>query len=502
MRTPITLALIIGLLGSLAGCISPSERLKFPAQPIDRAADRVAYDTDHDGRADFTIRADPASPAGRLDVLAYDDDDDGTDDRVYRLSDYNAADVPHFIILLDSIPYEPLAERFRSAHWSWFDPPQKVIPPFPTMSGVIFSAMLHAPPLPGMINQYYDRNTGAQVDRLWQRTQGDKNPWERRLHYRLKYWENGLSFLKPREWFRTELARAKKAFDDSPDRVTIVYFASTAGMLSQLGAAGCSEILDGVEQLCGSVLHDRNGAVKISVIADHGHNFIAGSRIDLPDILRDHGFKPADRLHSARDVVIELDGLVNYAGLYTRQPAPVADALSAHPEIELALYLDGERVMIRGASGRARIERRPGSDPSQAAFRYRPIDADVLNYNPIIDQLRAAGKLDADGFALDADWFDATIDHRWPDAPHRLWHAFHGIAVSTPDVMITTAPGYFVGLPSMEWFITMASTHGGLDQIDSATFVLTMTGRAARPMRTSEVIPTIEPTFNPDHKPR
>ena len=48
----------------------------------------------------------------------------------------------------------------------------------------------------------------------------------------------------------------------------------------------------------------------------------------------------------------------------------------------------------------------------------------------------------------------------------------------------------------------MASTHGGFDQVDSVTFVLTMTGRARGPMRTEEVLPVIEPSFNPDRRPR
>jgi hypothetical protein len=275
-----------------------------------------------------------------------------------------------------------------------------------------------------------------------------------------------------------------------------VYLASTAAMLSKHGADGLAEILDGVEQLCLSLLYERRGAIKLSVMADHGHNLIAGSRIDVPAFLRDAGFAPVKRLERNADVVVELDGLVNYAGVHTKQPARVAQVLTEHAEIELAMYLEGERVVVRNKDGRACIEHRAGS------FRYTPIESDVLSYGPVVAQLSAAGKLDDDDFAPEREWFDLTVDHHWPDAPRRLWDAFHGLAVNTPDVMVTTAPGFFVGLASMERFITMASTHGGFDQVDSATFVLTMTGRAACPMRTHEVLPTIEPTFDPDRKPR
>ncbi|CAG0990522.1 hypothetical protein PHYC_02270 [Phycisphaerales bacterium] len=487
-----TLIVLVLALAALPACTARGPSLAFPQSPLERTEHLIAFDADHDGIAEFSVRT---GPDGRFDVLGYDDNRDGSDDRVYRLSDYANEDVPHLIILLDSIPYQELADRYEQARWTWFDPPRKVIPPFPTMSGVIFSRILHAPPLGGMINQYFDRERGTITNRISQRAGGAENPWEQRLHYRLRYWENGLSFLEPRSWFRVELERARQAFERSPDRVSIVYLASTAGMLSKHGAQGLQEVLDGLEQLCLSILHSRRGAVKITVMADHGHRLQRGRRIDLPSLLRHAGFYPSTTLASDNAAVVELDGLVNYAGVHTRQPAQVAGALVSNPEVELAMYLEQDHVIVQSRAGRARV------DLLDARLKYTPIDADVLGYQPVIDTLRAAGKLDADGFASDRDWFDATVDHHWPDAPARLWEAFHGLAVNTPDVMITTAPGCYAGLASMEWFITMASTHGGFDQKDSATFVMTMTGRATRPMRSAEVLPIVEPTFSPDRKP-
>jgi hypothetical protein len=273
--------------------------------------------------------------------------------------------------------------------------------------------------------------------------------------------------------------------------VTLVYLASTSGMLSQHGAEGARECLDGLEQLCLQVLYERRGAVKISALADHGHLLRGGERIDVPRILKEAGLNPADRLRDADDVVVDQDGLVNYAGIHTRRPRDVAETLAAHPGIELAIYLNGERVIVRGARGAAAVECRQGR------YRYAVIDHDVLALEPVTRRFASEGKADADGFIAAADWFDATIDHEWPDAPFRLWEAFHGLVVHTPDVMITTAPGYYVGRPMFDRFIDMASTHGGLNQQDSATFVMTMTGRARRPMRSGEVIKAIEPEYDP-----
>ncbi|MCC6660295.1 MAG: hypothetical protein IT437_05360 [Phycisphaerales bacterium] len=479
-------AMLLALIPAMAGCVLPSDRLAFPAPLASTPAER-AFDTNADGRPDFWLLPDAR---GRLRELAYDDDADGAPDRVYEPPRDPDA-VPHLIILFDSIPYEPVAQRAADAAWTWFDPPVKVIPPFPTMSPVIFSRLLGAPPLPGVINEYYDREAGRRADRLSERVRGHGNPWERRLNYRLKYWENGLSFLYPHRWFRVDLARAKAAFDSSPDRVTVVYLASTAGLVSKYGLAGVNECLDGLDQLVMQVLYERRGAVEVSVMADHGHNLRPGTRIDLAAILKGAGFRPSGRLRTPDDVVIEQDGLVNYAGVHTRRAADVAAALAARPEIELAMYLDGDRVIVRGEHGRAAIQERGGR------YRYTAIDADVLALLPAADSLAADGRADADGFIAAGDWFNATVNHRFPDAPPRLWEAFHGIVVNTPDVLLTTRPGCYTGLSSFDWWVDMASTHGGLDQQDSATFLLTTTGRATAPLRTESVMHAIEPEYNP-----
>lgn len=472
----------------LTGCLSPGGRLRFPAQSLTTTHEVRTYDVDGDGLGDFSLR----TVEGRFAMLEYDDDQDGWPERVYRLSDYAATDLPHLIVLVDSIPYAEARERWERDAWSWFEPPTKVLPPFPTMSALIFSELIGAPPQAGAINLYYDRHRGAHVNRIRQRLGGDGNTWERRLHYRIGYLDNGLSFLRPRAWFRAELARAKNAFDRSPDRVTLVYLASSAGMLSKYGRAGLEECLDGIKQLCLQILYERRGAVRISIVSDHGHTLRTGRRFDVERRLKQAGFQPRNQLQSAEDVVVELDGLVNYAGIHTRRAADVARALAAQPEVELTLYQQGERIVIESSMGAAIVEQRGDR------YRYQPLDADVLGYLPVIEALSAARASDADGFVAGDDWLAATQAHRWPNAPERLWRAFHGAVVNTPDVMLVTEPGFFVGKRSFALFVDMASTHGGLDQADSAAVLFTMTPNLPSVLRTGEVLETIEPRYDPN----
>ena len=465
------------------GCMTPHERLTFRAKPL--RADSAArwFDANGNGTPDFALQLDES---GRLRSLAYDDNEDGEPDRVYPYDRANHAR-PHLIVMLDSIPYQAVRQRFDASEWPWFDAPAKVIPPFPTMSGLIFTAITHAPPLPGMINRYYDRARGKTDNRIISRALGEENPWHERLDYRAKYWQNGLAFLQPRQWYSAELVRLKKAFDEAPDRTCLVYVASTSGMLSRFGRDGLDESLDGVTQLCLQLLYERHGDLDISVLADHGHNLTPGTRVELEPTLRDAGFNPASCLKKPDDVVLENDGMVNYIGLHTSDPAAVAAAVVRRPEIELAMYLWQDRVIVHDALGSAAIDQRDGR------LRYAPIDRDVLNYQGVIDQLAGVGKVDADGFVAVDDWFAATLDHEYPNAPPRLWSAFHELVANTPDVMLTLRAGSCTGMGFLEWFISMQSTHGGLNQTDSATFVMTTTGRATKALRSGDVLETIEP---------
>jgi hypothetical protein len=106
-------------------------------------------------------------------------------------------------------------------------------------------------------------------------------------------------------------------------------------------------------------------------------------------------------------------------------------------------------------------------------------------------------KINPAGFASLNAWFHATVNAEYPDAPPRLWQAFHGEAVHTPTLMFTTLDGYCAGLPYLKEFITMRSTHGSLNQINSATFLLSMTHRTHGSLRSSDVMRTIVPNYRP-----
>lgn len=465
------------------GCV-PTQRLHFPEAPTHRDEDRVWYDTDRDELPDFALTHDDD---GRLDTIGYDDDQDGSPDRRFRLSDYSADNVPHLIVLLDAIPYQALRDAIAARPpgvWGAFYEPTKVIAPYPSMSALCFSAILQAPPMPGPVNRHYDPRPQVKgVNNLiLKRLGGYRNPWQQRLHYNIRYTENGDAFLRPHPWMKVEFERARRAFDASPDRTTIVYISSTAMMLAKYGPPGLDAVLDELERFLLQILHERRGAVKISLASDHGHNLADTQWLDVTAPLEDAGFRIRKKLKRPDDVFVEMDGLLTWFGVYTSQPVAVGDALlEGLPQLETVAYMDGYDVVVRDHAGRARVSMADGK------LTYTAETADVLGYGEALS-----------GVALSRDeWFERTADLHFPDGPTRLWDAFHGRTVHTPQVMATLRDGTCAGIGWFTWFVKMRSTHGGLNQVNSAAMVMTMARPIDGPLRSDEVLDAIQPGFVP-----
>jgi len=459
------LALLFLLSGctSVAGSFAPDARLTFPEKPVRVDESGRYFDVDGNGIVDFAVDG---------ETLRYDDDEDGTFDRVYRLSEYDADAVPHLLLLIDSLPYRIVRPRYEAGEWGWFFPPQLVIAPFPSLSEVTFSAIMDAPPMGGAIERYYDKRDATIHNLYTARVWGYKHPWQQRVDGQLKnYREVGYSYLNPRPWYAAELQRAKATLDESPNRFTSVYIVSSSAMVSRYGRQGLDECLAHIEQLCLQMLYERRGALKITILSDHGHNLAVSKNFPVDDLLEAAGFRVAETIEDPqRDVVPEIDGLVTYFGVHTKRPRAVAEALLPREEIQLAMYMEGESVVVRDRRGIARIERRGGR------YRY-VVEHDVLGYGELAGQ-----------WLTGAEWMDATARGEWPDGPRRIWEAFHALVVNPADVMFTLQDGHCAGSPSMEKWIDMQSTHGGLNRVNSDAVVLSMVRPLAKPVRSREVL--------------
>ena len=179
--------------------------------------------------------------------------------------------------------------------------------------------------------------------------------------------------------------------------------------------------------------------------------------------------------------------MVTYAAFFTQKPEEVSRVVLQDPAVTIACFPKGDSVIVQTLDGRAAIQRR------ENRYRYEVESGDPLLLLPILSNLQSQGKIDADGFIEDRALFDATVTHEYPDPLRRVWLAFHGIVKKPADLIVCLRDGWCHGSDFFEVTIGGAtSTHGSLNQLNSATFVITMLGELPSALRPEEVMPALD----------
>ena len=174
-------------------------------------------------------------------------------------------------------------------------------------------------------------------------------------------------------------------------------------------------------------------------------------------------------------------GLVTYAAFNTREPEALVEDLLAFEPVELASYVEGDAVVVRSRSGTASIRSADGK-----TFQYQPRDGDPLKLAGLVGDT-------TDGRAV----LKATVAarHEYPDALYRLWRAHFGLAENPPDVIVSLDDGYYSGKGFFGEVVSMASTHGGLNRRNSATYFMSTAAPVEGPLRSEDIPQVIEKVF-------
>ncbi|MFH0983396.1 MAG: hypothetical protein V2A79_17905 [Planctomycetota bacterium] len=476
---------VLALLALVGGC--STAHIAWPGRPTEERAVNgdmlLSYDVVGSGKPNYTQRMHD----GRKTVLSFDDDRDGRTDAEVRL-DQPDPDWPHYVIVLDGVPYRLAADLWDEGYFRLFPRPSKVISTFPSMTDLALSRLLDAPPCLAAEAAYFDRKANRIKGGVGAYNAGLNSPWLDALTYHAPQSIGARAYLDPQGVFELELREMRAAFDRVGTGTASAYTVGTAGLGTRGGEHAIREYLKTIDRFCERLVYDRRGRVRITVTADHGHNLTRCERIGFTEHLARHGFRLTDALRGPQDVVTVRYGLVTFAQFFTSQPAAVAEALLIHPAVEVAVYPEGDRVMVLSVDGRARIGRGEGG------YTYVAERGDPLQIMPIIEALQEGGKVSADGVIDDAAFFAATLDHVYPDALQRVWSCFHGLMQKPPDVIVSLRDGYCHGLWMFEVCIGhVASTHGSLNAINSTTFVLSSAGPLPEALRIDEVLHYVRP---------
>jgi hypothetical protein len=360
-----------------------------------------------------------------------------------------------------------------------FNSPSRLLSPFPTMTNIALAAMLGGSIPSGYETVYFDRSAGAMagsVKKYLGRRTADKMPatYMDQLDYQEPLPFEFLIYLAPETVWRADMRRFRDQFRLAPqNRDYFGFLKGTDGLLHIRGADRIHVALHSLDQLLREIQTWCGAETELVLFSDHGMTIQPPQRVPVQSHLQRCGFELSRSLspaHKSR-VALPAFGLIGFAAFYCVPGAEdaLADALVSLDGVDLALYREGDSVMVKSARGLARIDR----EAEGLLYRYELLEGDPLKLGETVKALREAGQMNDQGFASADVWTQRTAAHVYPDALANLYSSVQTTRVCNPaDVLVSLRDGYYFGWSAFEYVVKLVATHGNARRISSTAFLM------------------------------
>jgi hypothetical protein len=350
------------------------------------------------------------------------------------------------------------------------------------MTNIALSAMFGASAPAGYESLYFDKSAREMrggIRKYVGRRTPDKIPssYMNELDYQEPLAFEFLVYVAPEKVWRADMQRFRDRFRAAPQqRDYFAFLKGTDGLLHIRGPERLAAALESLDKILREIQAFCGDETEIVLFSDHGMNLHENRRAHLHTHLRRNGFQVVGRFDKSdrRMVAIPAFGLCGYAAIYCADEESIPEVAAALVELEgvdFSIYADGGAVIIRGNSGRARIELKEQSGAK--LYRYDDLAGDPLKLALLAQTLRETGASDAEGFALDKTWLESTATHIYPDVLANLYSSLNNVRVKhTADVLISFRDGYYYGWSPFGRLVRLAATHGNALRPSSTAFLM------------------------------
>jgi hypothetical protein len=288
-----------------------------------------------------------------------------------------------------------------------------------------------------------------------------------------------LVYVAPESVWRADMKRFRERFRNAPsDRDFFAFLKGTDGLLHIRGRQHLEVALESLDRILKEINDWFGAETEIVLFSDHGMNLQENRRVHMQTHLSRNGYNLTDNFakQTPRSVAIPAFGLCGYAALYCvdeEDAASLTDSLIELEGVDLALYREpGEAsVMVKGASGNARIRRQ--EEKERTLYAYEQLTGDPLSLAPIMHGLSELGLIDENSLAMDDVWYQHTADHIYPDALANLYNALYGQQVGhAADVLVSLKDGYYYGDSIFSRLARLQATHGNALRSSTNAFLM------------------------------
>jgi hypothetical protein len=390
-------------------------------------------------------------------------------------------------LAVDAVSWRVALQAVSAGGFTGWTRPTALVSPFPSLTHVAFARLFEpfgSGPANGYEVRYFDSDANRMAGGNPLTYRSDVPPWGELFDSpRHGVAAKAVNYVSsPRAVLAEFDAVAAEALESSRD-VMLMYIGATDGVAHLYEDDGLVEVMLALDIRLAELQEQhrsrRGGPLRVVLFSDHGCGRAPVRYAEsLRRLLGEAGLAVVERLDGPGDIVAPMFGIVNYGALFAGSPgaaASAAQAAASHPAVDLSAYAEEGGVIVLTCQGRARIEQREG--PDGRWFRYAPSGADVLACADAARRLAETGRVDANGFAHEDDWFELTWQGSYPDPLRRLVDALTGDRVaSRADVLLSLDPGRSWGWRSAyagsRFRGGLKGTHGGLDRGSSLGFLM------------------------------
>lgn len=384
----------------------------------------------------------------------------------------------HIIICIDGVGISTINKLRAEGRFQMFAAPSYMISPFPSVTNPAMSEILEAAgarPTAGYEDNYFDvennKMRGGIIDRF--RTgRFIRGTFRELFDYHPSALKSGLGYAAPplSTYLEalTDLIRLRQKARGSRQPVFFAYTGATDSLAHLGGEWLLSSFLKRLDETIKDIVRDSKEPVTVTLFSDHGNEFRKYRRLSLRAPLKRAGFRLEKRIKDDKSVVLPQFGLIGCALLFTREANEprLARTAAGVEGVDFAAYEREGIVYVLSSDGEALIEKR------LERYRYKTTKGDPLGLSAVMENLDAQGKVDAEGFIADADWFAATRDAARPDAVRRVYEGATGGVVNRAGVVVNLRDGYYNGSSLLDLFTVLQATHGNIGQGQSYGFVM------------------------------
>ncbi|MBI4446723.1 MAG: hypothetical protein HY645_12535 [Acidobacteria bacterium] len=370
----------------------------------------------------------------------------------------------HLVVCLDGVSFSEFRDLQATGAFRFLRSPSQVISPFPSLTNPAMVEILRplgSPLARGYEDTYYswekDRILGGFISRF--REDFIRGTFRELFHFHPSAVESALEYVFP-PWSceraaRLDFQRGLERFKSSKVATFLLYVGPTDCVAHTGGAPRLRKTLHFVDRELAKLKREQPETV-ISLFSDHGNEFGSYRRADPASALEGVGFQQAPDLKSKNTFVMPAYGLVGAVVVFVGEQDVEKTALAlSHAEgVAFSSFTRGERVTLIEAGRISEISKRG------ERLGYVPADPDPL-------------QLGITGFYLPQQWFEFTKNHYYADAINRLWQSSRTDVLNPASLIVSLKPGFYFGSRLLDIFASLKSTHGNLNQEQSAGFAAT-----------------------------